>query len=245
MSKDKVRITSKVTTFTDVSKSLQDIEKILNSLIDTNTSEAEKELLETEGSTGDIQVTQNTDKSYSFEVKTEDGWKTPVIGDSAIKFKDKPASISKQQVKSIDEIEVDDASTGDSQANLTTFDEKANKFILARPDYDSGWVDIDSNPSGGGTLTHNLGVYPRLATAWFAPDADYNSGDPTQLFLLNLDVGMRHQDSWTGVSTLWTKTTMQYWLHTKIYTTYGVYNDPMANGWDKFEDGYMRVFLWK
>lgn len=159
MSKDKIRISPKINTFADVTKSLQDIEKIVNKLIDSSSSEAEKELLETEGETGDIQITQNTDKSYSFEVRTEEGWKTPVIGNSAIKFKDKPSSISKNQEKSIDEIEAEDISTGDSQANLTTFDEKANKFILARPDYDSGWVDMTNTDTTG---THDLGSVPIL-----------------------------------------------------------------------------------
>ena len=157
MSKDKVRISPKINTFADVTKSLQDIEKIVNKLIDSSSSEAEKELLETEGETGDIQITQNTDKSYSFEVRTEEGWKTPVIGNSAIKFKDKPSSISKNQEKSIDEIEVEDISTGDSQANLTTFDEKTNKFILPRPDYDSGWVAANQDTTV--IITHNLQNY--------------------------------------------------------------------------------------
>jgi len=238
-----LRISSKISSFDDVQKALQEVEEALNDLTISVSNKAETEVSDEEGKTGDIQITQNKDKSYTFEIRTEEGWKTPVIGDSAVKFKSKPAF--KDQDKSIDEIETNDTTTGDKLAEQTIYDEKAGKFIAPRADYDSGWIDVSSGSAGGGTLTHNLGVYPKLATAWFVPDADYNSGDPTQLFLLNLDVGMRHQDSWTGVSTLWTKTTMQYWLYTKIYTTYGVYNDPMANGWDKFEDGYMRVFLWK
>jgi len=176
MSKDKIRISPKINTFADVTKSLQDIEKIVNKLIDSSSSEAEKELLETEGETGDIQITQNTDKSYSFEVRTEEGWKTPVIGNSAIKFKDKPSSISKNQEKSIDEIEAEDISTGDSQANLTTFDEKTNKFIMPRPDYDSDWFEIVRNKvyiTGGTT-----GVVPSGKTGIFAATSGNNVGIP-------------------------------------------------------------------
>ena len=253
MSKDKVRITSKVTTFTDVSKSLQDIEKILNGLIDTNTSEAEKELLETEGSTGDIQVTQNADKSYSFEVKTEEGWKTPVIGDSAIKFKDKPASISKQQVKSIDEIEVDDALTGDSQANLTTFDEKANKFILPRPDYDSGWIritvagsNITTSPI---THTHSLGVLPSMFQIYLAPgqgsgsDGDtVDSSEITWITPADNSTGSGH--NYGTVSKL---TATQVFLATGDINILLSSDFSATNGYagGYYTDGSVRILLWK
>ena len=125
---DKIRILSKITSFTDVTKSLQEIEKVLNNLVETIKTPAEKELKETEGSTGDIQITQNKDKSYTFEVKTREGWKTPVIGNSAVKFADNPATLSKKQNKSIDEIEADDTSTGGKDAEKTIFDEKADNI---------------------------------------------------------------------------------------------------------------------
>ena len=45
---DKIRILSKITSFTDVTKSLQEIEKVLNNLVETIKTPAEKELKETE-----------------------------------------------------------------------------------------------------------------------------------------------------------------------------------------------------
>lgn len=164
---DKIRILSKITSFTDVTKSLQEIEKVLNNLVETIKTPAEKELKETEGSTGDIQITQNKDKSYTFEVKTRDGWKTPVIGNSAVKFADKPATLSKKQNKSIDEIEADDTSTGGKDAEKTIFDEKANKFVLPRPDYDSGLISVADGQTTG---THNIGSIPIHNQIWWSDD---------------------------------------------------------------------------
>ena len=154
---DKIRIISNIASFADVTKSLQEVEKALNGIVDSIKTPAEKELKETEGSTGDIQITQNADKSYTFEIRTEEGWKTPVIGNNAIKFKNKPAESSKNQDKSIDEIEVDDTSTGNSTAKKTIYDEKADKFVLARPDYDSGWIQ-DATADAAITVEHNLDI---------------------------------------------------------------------------------------
>ena len=154
---DKIRIISNIASFADVTKSLQEVEKALNGIVDSIKTPAEKELKETEGSTGDIQITQNADKSYTFEIRTEEGWKTPVIGNNAIKFKNKPAESAKNQDKSIDEIEVDDTSTGDSTAKKTIYDEKADKFVIARPDYDSGWVQ-DAAADAAITVEHNLDI---------------------------------------------------------------------------------------
>ena len=146
-----VKTSSKLNSFDDVKRAIQDLEKIVNQLSESINKESETEVTDTDGKTGDVQATRNIDGTYSFEVKTIDGWKAPFLGDSPIKFKDKQASISKPQLKSIDEIEADDSSTGSSVANLTTFDEKSNKFILPRPDYDSGWTAV-----GTTALTHNL-----------------------------------------------------------------------------------------
>ena len=152
---DKLKISTKITTIEEAAKALQSVEKSFNKLLEKVNSPAEKELKETEGETGDIQVAQNLDKSYTFLVKTEDGWKTPVIGDSAIKFKDKPSTLSAEKKETIDEIESKDSSTGDTKAKKTIYDEKNDKFVLPRPDYDSGWTE-DASTDAAITLEHNL-----------------------------------------------------------------------------------------
>ena len=255
---ESAKILTNVNNFNDVQKSLQELEKKINELLNSVNSSAESEVSDKDGKTGDTKITRNADASYTFEIRTEEGWKTPAMGQSLITFKDKPAQASKHKKESISDLETDDTTKGTSNAAKNIFDESTGEFSikhltenqtggLMKPDYDSGWIDVDANGTtgSGGTLTHNLGEYPQLVQAWFVPDADYNSGDPANIFLLSLNVGMRHQDNWAGVSAMFTKNTMQYWLYRYVYIVYGVYNDPMANGWDKFEEGYMRVFLWK
>ena len=98
---------SKIRSFKDVKKALQDLETVVNELSESLNKESETEVTDADGKTGDTQATRNADGTYSFEIKTIDGWKTPVIGKSAIKFTDKPASISKPQIKTIEEIEAE------------------------------------------------------------------------------------------------------------------------------------------
>jgi hypothetical protein len=150
-----IKLQTKISSFQDVQKSLQEIEKRLNELLLSVNKESETEVSDKDGKTGDIQVTQNVDKSYNFEVRTQDGWKTPVLGESAIKFTDKPSSFSQKIDKSIDDIESDDTSTGSTKAKKNIYDEKADKFILARPDYDSGWLQ-DASDDAAITVEHSL-----------------------------------------------------------------------------------------
>jgi len=241
---DKVKILSTVTTFDDVQKTFQDIEKILNGLIDSTVTEAETEVTDTEGETGTTQITRNADKTYTFEIRTEDGWKTPVIGDSAITFKDKPAAAAKDQKKSIDEIEADDIATTAKVAEKTIFDEKADKFVIARPDYNSGWIDV-TNDDTKHTLTHNLGSYPTLFLAWFTSDAAYNAGDPTVIYPMVFGMIRHGGSNWSGVEFKFTKTEIEYTCDAShhVHTNYRL--DSGGNSWTDFNDGYMKLMLWK
>ena len=179
---EQINLVKNIKDFMGVQKALQDIEKIVNNLIKSTNTSSEGDVSDLEGKTGDIRITQNEDKDYIFEVRTEEGWKTPVIGNSAIKFKDKPSDTAKNQKKSIDEIEAEDNSSGDSIANLTTFDEKSNKFVLARPDYNSGWIWYDwseHNWSGSHPawkFAHTLESLPTLVSIQVAPAL---TGNPT------------------------------------------------------------------
>jgi hypothetical protein len=161
-----VKLNTKITSFTDVQKSLQSIEKHLNELSSSVNASAETEVSDKDGKTGDIKTTRNVDGTYTFEIRTEEGWKTPSFGENLIKFKDKSASYSQNKVQSIEEVVTNDDSTGDSRANLTSFDEKNNKFILARPDFISDWYRIvHSDFTHGDALwgiEHGLEVIPSL-----------------------------------------------------------------------------------
>ncbi len=175
-----IKLQTKINSFLEVQKSLQEIEKQLNVLSKSLSSKAESEVSDTEGKSGDIKTTRNVDGSYSFEIRTDSGWKTPVLGESSIKFKDKPASISKPTILSIDEMEAEDTTKGDVKAKKNIFDEKADKFVLPRPDYESGWflVEEDKQYVTGATD----GVAPD--TSSFYDDASEVVGIPALGFSL-------------------------------------------------------------
>jgi hypothetical protein len=220
-----LRISSKISSFDDVQKALQEVEEALNDLTISVSSKAETEVSDEEGKTGDIQITQNKDKSYTFEIRTEEGWKTPVIGDSAVKFKSKPAF--KDQDKSIDEIETNDTTTGDKLAEQTIYDEKADKFIMARADYDSGWVDLTDEDTTG---THTLGVVPTMSTFYITDD----DGVTIQQGLMQQS---NHNYGFQMTSTTWSllgNNDYGYWAEGSDSQTAVVYT------------GYkIRVLLWK
>tara|TARA_R110002020_G_scaffold154920_4_gene335625 strand:+ start:253 stop:831 length:579 start_codon:yes stop_codon:yes gene_type:complete len=79
---DKVKIVTKVQSFEDVQKSLQNIENQFNKLLLAVNKKAESKQEETKGSSGDIQsVALGTDagRDYSLEIKTNKGWQNPIL----------------------------------------------------------------------------------------------------------------------------------------------------------------------
>jgi hypothetical protein len=141
MKKKEIRLAKRINDFDSVNKALFQIETTLNELLEKATQEAEFSGTEgTAGETGDIKIVHNPDKSYSFNIMTGDGWKSPVWKGSEITFKDKPKK-EKSVKKSLEDIMVEDENTGTSKAKGLVFDEKNNKTVLARPDYESGWFE--------------------------------------------------------------------------------------------------------
>ena len=231
------KITTKITSFADVQKSLQEIEKVLNELTSSVNSSAETEVSDKDGKTGDIKTQRNADGTYSFEVKTDEGWKVPTLGNSLIKFKDKLNTIRQTTPKSIEELAESDASTGDSTANLTTFDEKNNKFVLPRPDYDSGWQAIDNSThlrtTSGLILTHNIGAMPKLVQLFCSED---NAEDEYHGTLHGLVENHSH-----GITYLVNSSTITIWTgDTAIFR--------LVHGSGTNTDvtsGYIRAMIWK
>jgi|TARA_R110002012_G_scaffold179021_2_gene344451 hypothetical protein len=155
----KVILNTNVQNFKDVQRSLSELSKevsLLKELI--NVTPAEKED-ETEGLTGSIRVIKNSDSVNLFEIKTDDGWKKPMLGETQILLKKLQGNAKIVNQKSIDEIEAEDTDTDNDIAKKTIFDEKAGKFVLPRPDYDSGWVDMANTDTTG---THDLESVPIL-----------------------------------------------------------------------------------
>ena len=157
------------------------LETVVNELLKKTTEEAEfSDTKGTQGETGDTKIIQNTDKTYSFNIMTADGWKTPVWKGSEITFKDKPKK-EKQIKKTIEQIESEDSSTGGNTAQNTIYDESSKTFRVnhltgvPRPDFDSGWIryiwtdnNIDADPAL--SIPHTLGVLPSIIVAYIAPD---------------------------------------------------------------------------
>jgi hypothetical protein len=164
---EKTSINTNVKELSDVQRALETIRTELDVVKKKLNPAPEKNEDETEGKTGSIRVIRNTDNEHLFEIKTEDGWKKPVVGDTLVTFKKISGNIKAPQKKSIDEIEVEDANTDSDNAKKVIFDEKADKFILARPDYDSGWVNVADTQTTG---THNLESIPIFQQIWWTDD---------------------------------------------------------------------------
>jgi hypothetical protein len=168
---EKVKLLTRMSSFQDVEKAFKELEKTLNELKQSVNTEAEGMVSDTKGKSGDIKLTQKGDKSYLFEIRTKDGWKTPVVGESAVSFREKPPFVHKDRKKTITEIETEDTSTGDTKAKKTIYDEKNDEFAvnhlitsdfnpktlkgIPRPDFDSGWLQ-DASSNAAITIEHSL-----------------------------------------------------------------------------------------
>ena len=73
------KILTNVNSFSDVQKSLQNIETQLNNLFDNVNSISEKDTSESIGESGDINIARNSDGTYSLECCTNEGWKKLLV----------------------------------------------------------------------------------------------------------------------------------------------------------------------
>jgi len=175
-----VKLITSCTSFQDVQKSLQEIERVLNTLQASTNPEPEIDMKDEKGKPGDLRTNANADKTYSLELNTKEGWKIATVQKQKVSFIDKATAIVKVKKQTIEEIEADDTSKGTSTAKKTIFDEKAGKFVLPRPDYKSDWIRVvhasyKYNSSNAAiSFTHNLEAFPSLIVFQIAPD-EYNS----------------------------------------------------------------------
>ena len=73
------KIQTKISSFKDVQKSLQEVEKQLNNLYKAVNSSAETSVKDSEGKTGDISIVEDNSKRYLFKVKSNKGWTNPAV----------------------------------------------------------------------------------------------------------------------------------------------------------------------
>ena len=248
---------SKIKSFEDVKKALQDLEKAVNEISESLNKESETEVADADGKTGDTQATRNADGTYNFEIKTIDGWKTPVIGKTAIKFTDKPASISKPYLKNISDIETEDTSTGASDAEKTIFDEKDGKFKvdhltaaqtggLMKPDYDSGWNSVNRQDSTRLlTLTHN--IESPVLFKWMVKDSyGDNAGNDARnaifepISFVYTSFGSGH--AWIGVNYYVGSTTAVFESFNSYYMHHEYTNAGGHEVWNRMD---VRLVIWK
>ena len=162
--------------FEDINKVLQDIKNQFNSILERLNPESFTEDSEAQGELGDLRIIRTEEDLNSFEIKTKDGWQRPYIGENIVVFKRKKDKSSMPSKKSITELEASDSSTGSKKAKQTIYDEKAGKFVIARPDHISQWIWFDASShnvteEAPWEYTHDLGVLPSLAQIQFAPGA--------------------------------------------------------------------------
>ena len=257
MAKDQIKLQNKVKDFESVSKSLHTLEVALNKLLAKTTQEAEySSTLGYEGETGESRIINNPDKTYSFNIRTEDGWKTPVWKGSEITFKDKPKK-EKIVKKSIETIITEDTSTGNTDAQNTIYDENSGQFRVnhltgvPRPDYDSGWGDMDRTDADKDnfTLAHGLtfsNSSPTLVICWMKDSyGDYLGNSPTNMIYpwkrWTHDTG-----EWRGADWRIDSTNLYIQAYTSYYILWNNQDDSGGVGTHKYWnriDG--RVLMWK
>jgi hypothetical protein len=151
----KTAITTKVDNMVAVQRALEEVKKELDFLRENLDTASSKNENEAEGRIGSLRIIDKENDESILEIKTKGGWKKLMVGETVVQLKKLKSNMKVPQKKSIDEIETDDDSTNDTVAKKTIFDEKAGKFVLPRPDYDSGWT-INASDDAATTLEHSL-----------------------------------------------------------------------------------------
>ena len=146
-----IKTPSKIQSFEEVQKALQDLAKQLNDLGIATNSGAEGEVTDKDGKTGDIRITQNEDKTYGLELKTEEGWKFPTVGESPVQLTGKKGEKARPDAV-VDKFK----------------DELGNPSNFPKPDYESEWYNIPDEWVV--EFTHGLGVIPTFVTVLVTND---------------------------------------------------------------------------
>lgn len=212
---------------------LEDVEKAINEIW---------EALPKKEQPGDVKLVQNSTDNSSFEVLTENGWTRPYIGNNEVILKPlKDGAISGNEKKSIDEIEAEDLESEDTKAKETIYDDKASKFILPRPDYESEW--LTGTQAVTTVITHNLDLttLPSLIQ-WFISDTE-NPVIGTNFIIANYNI---LNENWGVIVELEDKDTIRF----HIGHDGGIYH-PGDNYFgdlsipNYFRNGYFKIKIWK
>ena len=264
---EKLKLPSRITSFPDVERMIKSLEARFHKIESSIKKPAEKDVKETEGETGDTKISRNVDGTYTFELKTKEGWKVPTYGGTAVNFDNKPPLVKAKIKKDLDTIVAEDAEKGQNIAQKTIYDEKNEKFDVShltgvpRPDYDSGWFfwdysDAEEQNDGAYQLTHDLGVLPTLIKVYFAVGQGSGAlGDKVEDSLVtnfqeitNGFSATWSSSSWDRIGTVWnvTNTTLRM-VSGDSYSvvTASDWSGAAPAGYVKATDGAMKVLIWK
>ena len=173
MSEVDTGINTRVVTMQDVERSLEKIKEILSTVKQSQNPEITAENTGVPDEPGSIKIVPQTTELSHLEIMTEKGWQKARIGKTPVILAPTEEKSEIVKKEDIDEIEVKDATTGDKRAKDTIYDNKSNKFVLPRPDYDSGWFFFDWSESNIDdapySINHDVGVLPTLVKVYFAP----------------------------------------------------------------------------
>ena len=247
-------IDTKVTDFVTVQRSLEQIKAALEKLNSKQIGDGLTDELETEGVPGSIRIIKGkTNESY-FEVKTAEGWRKPVVGDTLVKFKTIESNDKEPSPKSIEELEAEDAGDGGSKANNTIYDEKGGKFVIARPDFDSGWLRFLRNDAYVSAdppmqIVHNLETFPTLVKIYFAPSqgsgslgAAVDESAITWFTDADTDMGAGYNH---GMGTYVSKTEIRIHAADNETLVSSNFTISASDHRTAYRDGSVRVLLWK
>ena len=219
-----IKTPSKIQSFEEVQKALQDLAKQLNDLGIATNSSAEGEITDKDGKTGDIRITQNEDKTYGLELKTEEGWKFPTVGESPVQLTGKKGEKARP-----------DAVVDKFKDELG----KAKNFPAA--DYDSGWVEWDhslrifDNGTNCLVLDHNLGGFPNSYVIYFSPQA------PDSIEWWTRASGDGGYSTHTGILNKVTSTQ----IFINAGDSYSLISTDFVGSDVTYLDGSIRVLMWK
>ena len=134
----------------------------------------------------------------------------------------------------IDELETEDSNTDSDTAKKTIFDEKADKFVLPRPDYESDWTNVTKNSTYD--FTHNLETQTfKLLQLIFKDDSD-------RIFY---PAAGQHEDGSNDKGIYaYARTTNIMEVSTGADAVYMYQNFAIGDDFD-VEDGFIKLMLWK
>jgi hypothetical protein len=225
-----IKTPSKIQSFEEVQKALQDLAKQLNDLGIATNSSAEGEITDKDGKTGDIRITQNEDKTYGLELKTEEGWKFPTVGESPVQLTGKKGEKARPDAV-VDKFK----------------DELGSPSNMPKPDFDTGWFDVDRTDSEKRefTYTHELSTTSIKIAQCFVKDSYGTSGGAAATnavfpyLIWSMDYDSR---GWVGFYYEILETELKLWAwtdHPLFHTYDGTYSH---RNWDRMD---VRILLWK